>query len=42
MFDINSTTGVVTFVSPPDYESASITYTFLATFTDDKGNISTQ
>ncbi len=42
LFDINSTTGVITFVDAPDYESGFILYTFTVTATDSKGNAFTQ
>ena len=40
-FNVNTTTGVVTFKSAPDYEAKSI-YDFTARATDEAGNISTQ
>ncbi|MDQ7084919.1 MAG: cadherin repeat domain-containing protein [Sulfurovum sp.] len=42
LFDINSSTGVVTFKTPADYESGIILYTFTVTATDSEGNIFTQ
>ncbi len=42
LFDLNTTTGVVTFLSPPNYESGNILYTFTVTATDSKGDEFTQ
>jgi hypothetical protein len=42
LFNINASTGVLTFVPPPDYESGDIFYTFTMTATDSKGNETTQ
>ncbi len=42
LFEVNATSGVVTFIDAPDYESGIIVYTFLATFTDRAHNASTQ
>jgi hypothetical protein len=42
LFDINATTGVVTFKTPPDYESGDILYTFTVIATDSKGDDYTQ
>jgi len=42
LFDINSSTGVVTFKNAPDYESGNILYTFTVTATDSKGKKYTQ
>jgi len=41
-FDINATTGVLTFNNLPDYESATLIYRFTATATDSEGNEFTQ
>ena len=41
-FTVDANTGVVTFINPPDYESAKSAYTFVATATDSYGNASTQ
>ena len=41
-FNLNSSTGVVTFKLAPDYESGKTSYRFTAKATDSKGNSSTQ
>ena len=41
-FDVNATTGVVTFKNAPDYESNKTYYYFTATATDKCGNVATQ
>ncbi len=40
-FDVNATTGVVTFKSAPDFETQDL-YTFSASATDKYGNVATQ
>jgi len=42
LFDVNATTGVVTFITPPDYESGQTSYTFTAKARDSEGNELTQ
>ncbi len=41
-FNIDESTGVVTFKNAPDYESGKISYTFTATATDEAGNSTDQ
>ena len=41
-FNIDSSSGVLTFKTAPNYESGKTTYTFVAKATDEKGNEATQ